>query len=137
MMCLLNDLTRALETLELLDASGRHDFLVQAALETGGLFKQTYPKQTWDNQRVEIKAHGVFAEGGDVSEAIRNWIRAASSQARIQGRVDQAEARLRLPLIDQSPEQTRADCRMILENGHEGAVLRAARTTLAQMGAQI
>jgi hypothetical protein len=81
MMCIHNDLARALEQLELLGPAGQHDFLVMAAMETGGYFKLPERANNWDSQMVEIKAHGISSIGADACEALHNWKRAAGRQA--------------------------------------------------------
>ena len=49
--------------------------------QTGGMVKLPQRGNTWDTQRLEISLHGVFAEGADWPETIRNWQRAARTQA--------------------------------------------------------
>jgi hypothetical protein len=100
------DLARALETLELLGAPGRHDFLVMAALETGGFFHMPERANNWDSQQVEIRAHGVFASGTDEAEAIRNWMLLAATQ-----RNDPTK---RPPMFRRS-QKTESLCRMFRE----------------------
>lgn len=53
------------------------DYVIGRAIETGGFFKPADPGNTWDNQSVEITLHGVFGQGADLAEAVRNWTRAA------------------------------------------------------------
>lgn len=77
-----DDITRAIDTLKRLDATERADFMIGAALESGGHYHTPEPQNTWDSQRVEIKAHGIFAEGESDAEAIRNWQRAAEATLR-------------------------------------------------------
>ena len=132
-MCIHNTLARALETLELLGTPGRHDFLVMAALETGGYFHMPERANNWDSQMVEIKAHGISADGADLEEAIRNWMLVAGRQARVQQRVERAENVLCQP--DTDPETLRAACQTILSDGRTFSMQQAARTTLADLDA--
>jgi hypothetical protein len=134
MMCIHNHLARALETLELLGARGRYDYLVGAALETGGFFHQPEPANNWDSQQVEIKAHGVFASGTDQDEAIRNWMLVAARQSRVQQRVYRAEYLLRQS--DTDPTTLRRACLTIIADGRTQNMNNAARATLADLDHQ-
>jgi hypothetical protein len=137
MMCLHNDLTRALETLELRAASGQHDFLVMAALKTGGYFHDPDRANNWDSQMVEIKAHGIFASGADRNEAIRNWMLVAARQSRVLQQVALAEHLLCQPDCDVAPDQLRRACKTIIAEGRVQALRAAARETLANMQAAL
>ena len=135
MMCIHNDLARALETLELLCPSGQHDFLVAASLETHGYFKTPRRNDTWDTQMVEIKAHNIFADGADQSEAIRNWRLVAARQVKVQKQVQSAEYVLRQPPGHNGDDVIRKACETILIDGRVEAIRKAARTTLADLDA--
>lgn len=135
MLTLHNHLAHAVETLELLGEKGRYDFMVQAANETNGYFKPASPKLNWDSQRVEIKAHSIYAEGSETQEAIRNWQRAARAQCKNIDRLNAAEALLYQPAHNHDPDAIRAACRTIIDFGPVGATLTAARATLKQIEA--
>ena len=131
MMCLHNHLARALETLELLGAPGRYDYLVMASLETDGYFHEPERANNWDSQQVEIKAHDIYASGTDLDEAIRNWMLVAGRQARVQKQVAHAEHLLRQP--DTDPDQLRRACQTIISDGRAPDMNNAARATLADL----
>lgn len=135
MMCIHNELTHILLALETYTLKQRVEFLTNAAMETGGEFKLPQPGNNWDSQRVEIKAHGIFAEGPDMPEAIRNWMHAASGQARIQGQLHRAEALLHLPLSISAAdtERLRAACKTVLDNGRTAETITIANNTLARL----
>jgi hypothetical protein len=135
MMCIHNALAHALETLELLGPSGQHDFLMNAALETHGYFKTPRRTDNWDTQMVEIKAHNIFADGADLSEAIRNWRLASGRQAKVQRQVENAEYVLRQPPGHNGNDVIRKACQTILTDGRVAAIRKAARTTLADLDA--
>lgn len=134
-MCLHDDLASALETLELLGPSGQFDFLVTASMETQGYFKPPRPGDNWDNQMVEIKAHGLLAEGADISEAIRNWKCMAKQQVRIETQLHSAEYILVQPLSHTGPITLRAACHTILDNSPVAQLLIDARTALTDLDA--
>lgn len=120
-LALFDEIERVLQTLETLDDEGRHDLMVMVAQETGGYFKPAEPGNSWDSQAVEIRALGVYAQGGTPREAIRNWSRAAAADSRaereLRARVREASDLLRWP----GPvERDRVEwaCRTILENAH-------------------
>lgn len=135
MMCAHDDLARALDTLEVLGAPGQHDFLVMASLETNGYFKPPERANNWDTQMVEIKAHGIFADGSDASEAIRNWRLAAGRQVSIQRQVQRAEYVLRQPQGHNGDDVVRKACKTILTDGRVEAIRVAARITLSDLDA--
>ncbi|MFT4962514.1 MAG: hypothetical protein ACI92Z_003613 [Paracoccaceae bacterium] len=134
-MCIHDDLARALDTLEMLGAPGQHDFLVMAALETNGFFKLPERANNWDTQMVEIKAHGIFADGCDASEAIRNWRLAAGWQVNIQRQIQRAEYVLRQPKGHNVDDVIRKACKTILTDGRVESIRVAARITLADLDA--
>ena len=135
MMCVHDHLARALETLELLGPAGQHDFLMNAALETHGYLKTPRPTDNWDTQMVEIKAHNIYADGADLSEAIRNWRLVAGRQVCVQQQVEKAEYVLRQPPGHIGSDVIRKACTTILTDGSVEAIRRAARTTLADLDA--
>jgi len=137
MMCIHNDLTRALETLETLDPAGQQEFLEMAAFETGGYFKLPAPpeaRNTWDSQMVEIKAHGIFVEGWGIGEAMRTWRQCAARQARIIDDLMRAEHILRLPPASTDPARITAACRTIIAESQVASLRALARMTLADQG---
>ncbi|GAA5073618.1 hypothetical protein N0B44_15735 [Roseibacterium beibuensis] len=101
MRAIFDDIIRTLDTLETLDAAGQADLLQMRALETGGTFKTPRPGNAWDSQRYEMNLHGVFAEGGDLRELVRNWTKAAhhaaSVGARRQAELAEAETVITFP----------------------------------------
>lgn len=135
MMCVHDDLSRALETLELLGPAGQHDFLMNAALATHGYLKTPRSSDNWDTQMVEIKAHNIFADGADLSEAIRNWRLVAGRQISVQQQVEKAEYVLRQPPGHIGIDVIRKACTTILTDGRVEAIRRAARATLADLDA--
>lgn len=135
MMGIHNPLARALETMELLGPSGQFDFLMNAALETHGYFKTPRKSDNWDTQMVEIKAHNIFADGADLSEAIRNWRLVARRQVSVQQQVESAEYVLRQPPGHNGDDVIRKACQTILTDGRVREIRRAARTTLADLDA--
>jgi len=76
-----NDIRTTVQTLTLLrvseDPAEIERALTRRAIETGGFYKPAAPGNTWDSQRVEITLHGIFGQGEDLDEAVRNWLRAA------------------------------------------------------------
>lgn len=58
------------------------DYVTGRAIETGGFFKPACPGNSWDSQRFEITLQGVFAQGEDLHDAARNWLRAARATLR-------------------------------------------------------
>ncbi len=78
---LFDDLSRLLDDLARRDEAEQIDLLTLVAGETGGHVKLPKPGDTWDSQRIEITAHGIFADGGSLSEALRNWTAAARRMA--------------------------------------------------------
>ncbi len=135
MMCVYDDLARTLETLELLGPSGQHDFLKNAALETHGYLKTPRRFDNWDTQMVEIKAHNIFADGADLSEAIRNWRLVAARQVSALQKVESAEYVLRQPPGHNGNDVVRKACQTILTEGRVEAIRKAARVTLADLDA--
>lgn len=135
MMCIHDDLARALETLELLGPFGQAEFLMNASMETHGHFKMPRPTDNWDTQMVEIKAHGLLAEGGDVSEAIRNWKRMAKQQVNIHQQLRRAEYTLCQPLGHTGADTLRTACRTILSDSPVKTLIEAARAKLADLDA--
>jgi hypothetical protein len=104
-------------------------------LETHGYFKTPRQSDNRDPQTVEIKAHGLFADGADICEAIRNWRLIASRRVDVQRQVDKAEYMLRQPPGHNSSDIIRKACQTILIDGRATDICKAARTTLAELDA--
>lgn len=81
MMCTHDDLNQTLENLEILGTAARRELLTHAALQTGGYVKIPELENTWDTGKFEVKVHNLFAEGDDITEVIRNWMKIARSHA--------------------------------------------------------
>lgn len=118
-------LAPVLTTLHNLDLASRLDFLENAAIETGGFWKPVEVNNTWDNQRLEFRAYGIFASD-ETETAIRAWIHIARQQAKEFSRVDRA---MRI-LLSEKPE-TATDmlgaCETILDDGQLPDAVKFAR----------
>ena len=130
MMCIHDDLARALETLELLDLNGRIDFLVGAALETGGYYKAADLANSFDSQAVEIRAHNVSSSGPDDAAAVHYWMQAARRQVEGWTSAAEAAAAIRSP-APISNGALRAACDTILSHSLNAAD-RIAATAILQ-----
>ncbi len=74
-------LTCFLLNLECLDMAGQEDAFVHEALETGGTFPLPCDDDYFDMPALVIDLHEVRALGRSLSEAIRNWKKAARERA--------------------------------------------------------
>ncbi|NOX39745.1 MAG: hypothetical protein GXP05_04325 [Alphaproteobacteria bacterium] len=129
MIAIENTLARAVDALEPLGNAARSDYLSMAAFETGGFYKSAEPNNNWDNQQVEIKAHDVFASGGDDVEAVRHWIQAATRQASMFEDLRKAE----ITLCSGCPipvTKMRDACYLIMDEGRSRDLRRRAGAML-------
>lgn len=81
------EIAKTLRDLKTMSMSIDHqiDAIIQLTRETGGNVKLPQPRNTWDNQALEITLFGVFAQGDGWPDAIRNWCRAARTQVQAGG----------------------------------------------------
>ncbi len=137
MMCIHDDLTRALQVFETLDHAGQVEFMAMAAMETNGFYKHPRAASNWDSGTVEIKAYGIYAEGRDDADAIRNWTRAATRQANRLKNLHLAENLLRAPdnLCGADTGKLREACEIILTDSRDAGVRVAAARILSDLDA--
>lgn len=79
-MCIYTDIGHLLARLDHQTLPERIDTMTNAALETSGYYNLPRDGDTWSSQMVEIKAHGISAQGASQEEAIRNWMKVAQNQ---------------------------------------------------------
>lgn len=72
--------TAFLLNLECLDMAGQRDAFMNEVIESGGSYVRPNGDD-WSSHLFEIALHGVVAYGSSEDEAIRNWKKAARSQA--------------------------------------------------------
>lgn len=104
----------------------RIDTMINAALETNGYYELPRAADTWSSQMVEIKSHGVSADGSSQEEAIRNWMKVAKNQM-------EASAAISLLRCDDHihGDALKAACRTVLN--HQGPTPHADHTLATQL----
>jgi len=126
-----NELSRMVEAMEPLSLTARRDFLIMAAMETGGTFKTPQRDNNWDNQLFEISAHGVYADGTDLADAIRNWMLVATRQATAQHQLARADMLVRQPPGTVDTPQLRDACKLLLTDARTASQRMIAEKVLS------
>ena len=132
-MCHFDDIARTLGMLEIVQPHERLDQLIQAALETAGEFHLPQPENSWDDQEIWLRAHGIYASGRGPADVVRNWIQVARRQVEMRARLRAAEYLLRQPSQATDAAALRDACQTVLELSADAAMLDAARRLIAQM----
>ena len=113
------------------------DLLVEASIEQGEASHLPQPDNSQDDQTAWIKVHAVFAQGKDIPELIRLWIRVATRQAELDADLSKAEETLDLPDHEVSTDMRRAAYQVILENSSDTKLIAVARRMLDELNAVI
>ena len=120
-----------LDRLTHLGAPAQFDALRAAADQTGGYVKGIEPGNSFDSQAVEIRAHGVYANGENAIDAVRHWIAAASRVAA--GPMDETSA-IRILKNPHAPAAVlRHACGHLIQHSPTAAHHHAARHVLASL----
>lgn len=140
MIAIHDDLSRALERLEVLDQHGRTEFVMMMAQETNGHYisPDQNPTSTWDDGKYSIKAHGIQAVGDSEREAIRLWAEAAKRSVVMLADLVEAEHILNSDVPSSHPIKLAA-CQMIINEGRSDRdTIMLARAVLGSMaGAEV